>query len=313
MRFLAVMLVCLCAARAETAPLSSARVVVLSTMLADKGVGEWGFAALVEADGQQVLFDTGARPQTVLENAKELGVDLSKVTHVVLSHWHGDHTGGLLVLRQEMMKKNPAALSQVHVGRGFFWPRRREGKAVTSAVDLRKAYEATGGRIIEHAEATQLLPGFWLTGTVPRQTAEKNYPPGFEVQRPDGKWSADDVPDDHSLILDTKDGLVAVIGCGHAGVVNTLYAAQARVRKAPVVAVLGGLHVFGADDAALDWTAGELKKLGVANLMGAHCTGIEATMRLRQGAGLSRKTAVVGAVGASYTLGKGIDPGTIAR
>src|SRR5258708_267376 len=66
-------------------------VVVLSTMLADtKGVGEWGFSALVEADGHRLLFDTGARPETVLRNVRELGIDLAGVTDVVLSHHHGD-------------------------------------------------------------------------------------------------------------------------------------------------------------------------------------------------------------------------------
>ena len=57
----------------------SARVTILSTMLADtKGIGEWGFAALVEADGHRLLFDTGARPETVLANARELGIDLAE-------------------------------------------------------------------------------------------------------------------------------------------------------------------------------------------------------------------------------------------
>ena len=77
-------------------------------MLADtKGIGEWGFAALVEADGHRLLFDTGARPETVLANARELGVDLADVTEVVLSHHHGDHTGGLLTLRRELAKDDP--------------------------------------------------------------------------------------------------------------------------------------------------------------------------------------------------------------
>src|SRR6266850_6859676 len=77
------------------------RIQVLSTMLADdEGIGEWGFAALVEADGHQFLFDTGARPDTVLTNARALGVDLSGVQDVILSHNHGDHTGGLVTLRR---------------------------------------------------------------------------------------------------------------------------------------------------------------------------------------------------------------------
>ena len=74
----------------------SLRVLILSTMLADEGIGEWGFAVLVEADGHRILFDTGYHPDTVLKNARELGVDLSSVQEVVLSHNHEDHTGGLL-------------------------------------------------------------------------------------------------------------------------------------------------------------------------------------------------------------------------
>ena len=88
------------------------KITILSTMLADDGIGEWGFSALVEADGRKILFDTGARPNTVLENAKELKIDLSDVQDVVLSHFHDDHTTGLMTLRREFAKTNPAALSR---------------------------------------------------------------------------------------------------------------------------------------------------------------------------------------------------------
>src|SRR5215471_9038139 len=81
----------------------SLRVLVLATMLAGNpgqgGIGELVYAALVEADGHRILFDTGARPDTVLRNARELGVNLSDVQEVVLTHNHGDHVGGLLTLR----------------------------------------------------------------------------------------------------------------------------------------------------------------------------------------------------------------------
>src|SRR4051812_16046706 len=76
----------------------SVRVTVLSTMLATSGIGEWGFAALVEADGHKILFDTGARPDTVASNIKEMRIDLSGVRDVILSHNHDDHTGGLVTL-----------------------------------------------------------------------------------------------------------------------------------------------------------------------------------------------------------------------
>src|ERR1035441_4271613 len=97
------------------------KVTVLSTMLVGdvKGIGEWGFSALVEADGRRVLLDTGSHPDTVLQNARDLNLDLSDVKEVILTHNHWDHVSGLITLRKEMMKKNPAALSAVHVARGI--------------------------------------------------------------------------------------------------------------------------------------------------------------------------------------------------
>ncbi|MFI5057142.1 MAG: MBL fold metallo-hydrolase [Candidatus Acidiferrales bacterium] len=92
------------------AELRNLKVTILSTMLADEGIGEWGFAALVEADGHKILYDTGARPNTVLENSRELKIDLSDVQDVILSHFHADHTTGLMTLRRELSRSNPAAL-----------------------------------------------------------------------------------------------------------------------------------------------------------------------------------------------------------
>src|SRR5580692_2798519 len=80
------------------AQVKTLKVTILSTMLADEGIGEWGFAALVESDGHRILVDTGARPETVLSNARELKVDLSDVKEVILTHNHDDHVGGLMTL-----------------------------------------------------------------------------------------------------------------------------------------------------------------------------------------------------------------------
>ena len=83
-------------------------------MLADTdGIGEWGFSALVVVDGHRILFDTGARPETVLNNARDLKVDLTNVPDVILTHNHGDHTGGLITLRRAVRDKNPACQSHV--------------------------------------------------------------------------------------------------------------------------------------------------------------------------------------------------------
>lgn len=279
-------------------------------MLADDGIGEWGFSALVEADGHKFLFDTGAHPNTVLENAKELKIDLSDVQDVILSHFHDDHTTGLMTLRREFARKNPAALSRVHVAKGIFLERR--GKDTNPMIAVKKEFEATGGKFIEHDKVDEIYPGVWLTGPVPRIYPEKNYAAGIEVKE-DGKWVEDNVPDDQSLVFNTDRGLVLLAGCGHSGVINTLTYARKEIRSAPVDAAIGGFHLYNASDATLDWTADKLKEFQTAQLMGAHCTGIESVYYLRHKMGLNRHNCVVGTVGATFDLKNGIKTGPIAR
>jgi len=292
------------------------RVTILSTMLADAGIGEWGFSALVEAGGHRILVDTGARPNTVLENARELHVKLSDVEDVVLTHFHGDHVGGLLTLRNELKRENPAAMSRVHVAQGIFYSRpQKDGSEGNPMVSIRRQFEASGGRFIQHEQAAEIFPGVWLTGPVPRQFPERNWslsPNSLGVQTPQG-LREDNVPDDQSLVFNTSNGLVVITGCGHAGIVNILTDAEDKYKQTPVYAVLGGLHLFAATDEQVNWTADKMKNFGVAYLVGAHCTGIESVYRLRERMGLTRKTAVVGAVGASFALGEGIHPGNIAQ
>ena len=293
----------------------SLRITVLSTMLAGEfagGIGEWGFAALVEADGRRILFDTGARPETVLANAKELRIDLTGVSDVVISHNHGDHTGGLLTLRKALIPRDPKSLSRAHVGRGIFWPRPTGTGDANGLLNVKAEYEGGGGRFIEHATAAAIAPAIWVTGPVPRIHPERNWPGGRKVQTPDG-MREDDIPEDMSLVFDTSSGLVVLSGCGHAGIINTLAHARKIVREAPIHAALGGFHLFAASDEHLAWTSAELKRYQVDHFLGAHCTGIEAVFRIRQQCGLSRGAAVVGSVGTTFTLGTGITPTSLAR
>jgi 7,8-dihydropterin-6-yl-methyl-4-(beta-D-ribofuranosyl)aminobenzene 5'-phosphate synthase len=289
------------------------KVTVLSTMLAEEGVGEWGFAALVEVDGYRLLFDTGAREETVLRNAEELKVDLANVTDVLLSHHHSDHTGGLLRLRQAR-GGGGKALSRVPVATGMFAPRRRGDDPAerNPMIATRSAYESGGGTVVEHAKAEPLAPGVFVTGPIERRHPERNFPQGSTIASAAGRVE-DTVPEDMSLVVRTRDGLVVVTGCGHAGIGNILAKARELAPGVPVKTVLGGLHLFAADEKALAWTADRMREAGVRELMGAHCTGLEAVYRLRALLGLQRAAAVVGAVGARWSTEKGLEPGVLAR
>jgi 7,8-dihydropterin-6-yl-methyl-4-(beta-D-ribofuranosyl)aminobenzene 5'-phosphate synthase len=299
----------------ESGRVRSLKVTILSTMLADGNeLGEWGFAALVEADGHLILFDTGAHSDVVLKNAQTLGIDLTRVPDVVLSHDHWDHVGGLLTLRESVAGRAPAALARVHVGEGIFFPRTSFNRGIEDnpALLLKPAYEKTGGVFISHAEPAELYPGVWLTGPIPRKYPERNWSGSGRVKTPAG-WVEDTVPEDQALVFDTDQGLVVLVGCAHAGVVNTIDYARTIVRPARIHALIGGIHLFSATDETLDWTAKKLAGFGVDNFLGGHCTGIETVYRFRPALGLDRRHAVVAAVGASYDLLTGIEPRNIAR
>ena len=292
------------------------KVTVLVTNLGGdpyEGDGEWGYSALVEVDGHKILYDTGLSADLVLRNAKALKIDLSGVEDVVLSHNHYDHVGGLMALRRELSKINPRAISRVHVGSNVFEPRWSESGEDHNGLRLIRAeYLATAGVFVVHDKPIELFPGVWLTGPVPRANNEKNWTPGLSLDTPEGRRE-DNVPEDSALVFDTDQGMVILTGCAHAGVVNITEYARHIVGNKPIVAVIGGLHLFSATDQTLAWTGAKLKSYGVLSLLAGHCTGIEATFRLRESIGLSRKTAVVSAVGSSFTLGQGIDPRRLAQ
>ena len=292
------------------------KITVLVTNVAGnphEGDGEWGYSALVEVDGHKMLYDTGASPDLVLRNARALKLDLSGVEDVVLSHNHWDHVGGLMTLRRELSKINPLAMSRVHVGAGIFEPRlTTSGDDANGLKEIRTQYLATGGMFIVHDHPTELWPGVWFTGPVPRPNVEKNWFPGLSLSTPQGRIE-DNVPEDSALVFDTATGTVILTGCSHAGIVNIAEYARHILGPQPLLAVIGGLHLFAASDEALAWTGKKLKGYGLRNLLAGHCTGIEATYRLRDATSLQRKTAVVSTVGSSFTLSQGIDSGLLAR
>jgi 7,8-dihydropterin-6-yl-methyl-4-(beta-D-ribofuranosyl)aminobenzene 5'-phosphate synthase len=321
LRWLAILTGMMLANAASGAALShshahAVKVTVLVTNLGGdpyEGDGEWGYSALVEIDGHKILYDTGLSADLVLRNAKALKIDLSDVEDVVLSHNHYDHVGGLMSLRRELSKLNPRAMSRVHVGAGIFEPRWSESGEDHNGLRLIRAeYLATGGVFVVHEKPTELFPGVWLTGPVPRANNEKNWTPGLSLDTPQGRRE-DNVSEDSALVFDTEQGMIILTGCAHAGIVNITEYARHIVGNKPIAAVIGGLHLFSATDQTLAWTGAKLKFYGVLSLLAGHCTGIEATFRLRESIGLSRKTAVVSAVGSSFTLGQGIDPRRLAQ
>lgn len=280
------------------------KITILSTQVSDlKGMGEWGFSALVETDSTRILFDLGAHPRTVLDNASELQVDLSGIRQVVLSHNHIDHTAGLAALRQRYPDGKTAAT--VYIGPGFFL---REQVPVGMKGGDSLAYVSSGGKFELVTRPVKIANGIYLTGPVPRKYPEKNYPPGKTIQTSAGTVE-DNVAEDMSMVIQTSKGLVLLTGCGHAGIVNTLEYTQQQFPDQKFFAVVGGFHLLDTKDEQLVWTAGKLKSAGIHYFIGAHCTGLNSVYRIRELTGMPKTDCLIGTVGMTFDPERGISPG----
>ena len=305
-QFIRVVVLSLCttfSALAHTAPY---QITVLATNISDYGgLGEWSFAALFQGEQDAVLFDTGFKEDTVLHNVLHLGVNLSGVEKVVLSHFHSDHTGGLLILREHFRPANEAALSQVYVAAGFFDQRATAtGVEVgpgdfASAQDFKAAAEALGIRFIEISEPIEIAPKLWLTGPVPRVEEHYNGPAGLFINQ-DGAPVPDIIMDDQSLGYLTDKGWLMTSGCGHSGLINTGKVLQG-IKDEPIYSIVGGFHLWQADSETLNRTASWLGERGLGLMMGGHCTGIAAAETIASQLQLSRSQISHAAIGSVIT------------
>ena len=280
------------------------KITILSTMLSDTHIGEWGFSALVEVDGEKILFDTGSRPNTVFQNAIELNIDLSNIKNVYLSHNHKDHTGGLLFLKT----KYPNSFVNAHVGEGIFYSRPNKNGGDHYLLKNKNDLIQEGVKFIFHKQPNQIIPKVWTTGQIPREYDEKNWSQLGKLIDQNGNIQEDIIPEDQSLFFDTKKGIVLISGCGHAGIINTLEYVSKIFPNRPIYKILGGFHLLKLDAEKLKWTADKMKSYGVDYFVGAHCTGINSTYMLREFLDSTKNRVLIGSVG-TYITPNGIIPG----
>ncbi|MDA7667753.1 hypothetical protein N8611_01970 [bacterium] len=104
------------------------------------------------------------------------------------------------------------------------------------------------------------------------------------------------------MVIYASKGLVVFLGCGHAGLINTLDDAQQIVGPSPIHAAIGRFHLLKASGEHLEWTAKERVDLGLANFIGAHCSGLEPVYRFLELTSLGGASSVVGAFGATFSI-----------
>jgi 7,8-dihydropterin-6-yl-methyl-4-(beta-D-ribofuranosyl)aminobenzene 5'-phosphate synthase len=238
---------------------------------------DWGFSALVEHNGKRILFDTGNDAAIFEHNVKALGVDLTKLDFVVISHRHADHTTGL----RYVLSVNPNVTVYVpdDGGNGFGGgPFPKTFLRADESLPAKMKY--FGGTEPEHFawgklydtgnfvlvnQTTEVSPGIFLVRTVSQKKGTLELP-------------------ELTLAIKRPSGLLLVDGCSHAGIEAILEAANAVDPRTEIV--FGGLHLVTTPVEEIDALVENLKtKWKVHALAPGHCTGEPAFARVKKAYG----------------------------
>ena len=259
----------------------SLSVTTLSENTAGMGdfLSEWGLSILVESDEVNVLLDTGKSISTT-HNADVLGVDLSKVDNIVLSHGHFDHTGGLCQVLSRM-KKEVEIIAHPDIWTEKYHCRQGERDRYIGIPFVRQELESRGARFNLTTEPVRVSDSIMTTGEIPMVTDFEEIDSRLWVKA-DAGWQPDKLLDDMALIINTEFGLVVILGCAHRGIINTLYHAQQLTGVKRIHSVVGGAHLISASEERLWLTVAALKEFDVQRLGLCHCTGLPAASVMAQ-------------------------------
>lgn len=241
----------------------------------------WGFSAAIETGDDFWLWDTGASG-LFLKNAEKMGIDPGRANGLALSHGHYDHTGGIPALLEQTAFNGPI-VCHPEINRDCYSI--SAGRPVRSigAPKKIKKFKAVN-------DVAELAPGLTMLTDINREPGLFQAVKDFYLD-PEGK-THDPTNDDAFLVLDTAKGPVVILGCCHSGLMNSLKHMREKLGIDKIFALLGGMHLFKADEKAWEESARAIEEFDAQEAYPGHCTGQPASDFLKKR--LSCKVADLG-------------------
>jgi len=237
---------------------------------------EAGLSLYIETVNLNILFDTGSSG-SFADNAEKLGVDLTKVDFVVISHGHFDHTGGL----ERFFAINDKAMVYIkeEAKEAFFYKLFFLKKYIGVNPELFNNY---GDRFVFVTDDIEIHQGINLVTHIP---VNHNLPSDSKHLRirKGGKLVEDDFVHEQMMVVSEGDNIYCFTGCSHHGILNMIESAN-HLTKNKKVNVIGGFHMYNPLTKGLS----EKKQIVIetGNLLNAnpsinkivtgHCTGRDA-------------------------------------
>ncbi|HKM08407.1 MAG TPA: MBL fold metallo-hydrolase [Sphaerochaeta sp.] len=248
----------------------TASILMENTLVGHRGLeAEHGFSALIEEGSISILFDTGSSAKFLL-NAKKLNKDLSKVSSVVLSHPHYDHTGGF----PHFVDQWKDTEKKLYTGIDFFSDRFEEnsfsftylGNSFSQEYVIKMGLDWQGVHsLVKVSSHIWVVSGFVQLNSLEKvSTHFKKYH--------ENRFVPDIFSDECSIVLEAKDGLHLIVGCAHIGILNIVEHVS-RLFSKPVRGVYGGIHLMNSTRAEIRSVIEGLTSLGVKKYGLCHCSG----------------------------------------
>ena len=225
-------------------------------------IGEAGLSVWIEAFGQQFLLDTGYS-DLFLKNAQLLNLDLNKISTVVLTHGHSDHTNGVpylnggktIILHPAAFKDRWSIRKKEYVG----LPIKQEG--------LEKQH-----KVVVTKQPLEFCENCYFLGEIP-MVVDFEAKGNFSTTLDENLTQTDYTEDDSGIAITTEQGLFILTGCGHRGVCNTIEHAKKVTGQNQIYAVFGGFHLRNLEKQkdVINQTISYLKANNVKELYLGHC------------------------------------------
>ena len=242
-------------------------------------LAEHGFSVYLETSKGNFLFDTG-RGKAIIHNAVECKKDLKRLKKVILSHGHADHTGGLPEVLRFHDQIDVLGHPDIFISR---FRMDGSGNRKYSGIPYAKGYlEKKGARFVFNTGSVEIENGIYLTGEVPRTTKFEAADMKNRFAERMGEIVPEVISDDQAMVIKTKEGILIILGCAHSGVINTINHAVKITNVDTIFGIVGGTHLGFSKEAQLKETIEVLKTYQIQNLIPAHCTGLSASIRLRE-------------------------------
>ena len=241
-------------------------------------LAEWGLSILIESEGNKVLFDVGASP-LFAENAKNLGVDLSDVEAVAISHGHYDHTEGM----ESFCDINKLALIYMHkeaLSPAFGTAADGHIEDYNCGIRWSKEFiEKIKNRTVFTEDVVKLNDNMTLVGNI---KPLKEFPMTEKFYRPsptnEEKYLYDHMEHEQFLVVKEEKGIYIFSGCSHTGMMATIKRAQELFPGEKILALVAGMHLYPLKKDMKQQVVDSICQLDIDTVFPVHCTGIDAIL-----------------------------------